>query len=185
MPAPRIIALTGLKHVGKSSVCRYISAHSNRLSADTDDEIVRIAMERLTWTPADQVTPRDVYRHVGAEAFATLETAALEGIIERPVPDDAEIVLATGGGICDNPDAFALLQRRAEIVFLDAPPDLLYGRIAKGGVPAFLDPERPYEHFLTIAAMRRERYRAAADFHVDVGLMDTGRIGDAIIKHFR
>jgi shikimate kinase len=185
MPAPRIIALTGLKHVGKSSVCRYVSAHSNLVGADTDDEIVRIATERLTRPPAVQVTPRDVYREVGAAAFATLETTALEAIFARTVSDSTGIVLATGGGICDNRDAFALLQRHAQIVFLDAPADILYARIAKGGVPAFLDPERPYEHFLEIAAARRERYRTVADFHIDVGRMDTGGIGDAIINHFR
>ncbi|MDA3950117.1 MAG: hypothetical protein PF508_12980 [Spirochaeta sp.] len=185
MPSPRIIALTGLKHVGKSSVCRYIAAHSNRLNADTDDEIVSAAKARLPRAPGLTATPRDVYLELGAATFATLETVAVETVINRAEREDVDIVLATGGGICDNADAFTLLRQRAEIVFLDAPPDSLYPRIAAGGVPAFLDPERPFDHFMELAALRRERYRTAARYRIDVSTLNVDEIGDAIIDHFR
>ena len=162
MPTPRIITLTGLKHVGKSSVSQFVATHSNRRHEDTDEQIVERAARELPNTLSGTVTPRDVYSQLGSAAFAQLETGAVETLIQRAGLQRRETVLATGGGICDNPPAFELLQQRAHIVFLDAPFELLYARIAAGGVPAFLDAERPYDHFMELAARRRERYRAAA-----------------------
>jgi len=156
-------------------VGRYVATHSNRLQGDTDEELAR---------SAGAATPRDVYRNYGKETFAEMETAALETLISRAKRAEREMVVATGGGICDNEQAFDLLTHQTTIVFLDAPTDLLYARFSTHGAPAFLDPARPYDHFVELAAQRRKRYGSVATYHVDATLLNVAQIGDVILELF-
>ena len=86
-------------------------------------------------------------------------------LLFRQVPDKS---LATGGGVCDHPATMAVLSTNYRMLYLHNDPLVLYDRSVRGGVPAFLDPERPREHFLEIAARRDARYREHADLVVDI-----------------
>jgi shikimate kinase len=94
-------------------------------------------------------------------------------------------VIATGGGICDNPSAVEALQSGCTTVYLEDSPEVLYQRIETRGVPAFLDPARPREHFLEIAARRDERYRAFADYTIPVGGRSADEIASTVDKTVR
>jgi shikimate kinase len=102
-----------------------------------------------------------VYRKLGGTAFGTWEAECLR-LLSLPV------VLATGGGVCDHPPTMQVLKEHYHVLYLHDDPLVLYERIVRGGIPAFLDPIRPQEHFLEIAERRGEIYRQTADVIVDL-----------------
>jgi shikimate kinase len=159
----RSYALTGLKHSGKTTLGRRLARELALPFSDLDEEIVRRAASEgiLSDDAGDEPPIRRVYRSLGKTDFGRWEVECLHGI-SQPV------VLATGGGVCDHVPTMELLQERFRILYLHDDPLVLYQRIVRGGIPAFLDPARPREHFLEIAERRGEIYRQTADVIVDL-----------------
>jgi len=180
----RVIALLGLKHVGKSSVGRNVAHRAGWLFRDTDEVICQ---EYAGSYPSASASPsvRDVYRALGVASFQEYETAAVTAILEEVSRRQQRGIIATGGGICDNTAALTLLGSSARTVFLDEAPERLWTRIAGKGVPAFLDPHRPYEHFLELSARRRQVYRDAAEITIPTEGESIEAIGDVILSLIR
>ena len=100
------IILVGLKHSGKSTMGKLLA---KKLSVDffETNEI----MEQMTG-----LSPRDFYNQKGPAKFMIAEEAACHKIVvENP---DKPMVIATGGGICDNAPALNELQNIGNFVFL-------------------------------------------------------------------
>lgn len=156
-------ALTGLKHSGKTTLGRRLARELALPFTDLDDEMVRRAVsEGIITTPGgDEPAIRRVYRQIGASAFGLWEAECLRRV-------SPPVVLATGGGVCDHPPTMEALKEHYRLLYLQDDPLVLYERIVRGGVPAFLDPNRPQDHFLEIAERRGEIYRQAADVIVDL-----------------
>lgn len=163
MQSPKAIALVGLKHVGKSSVGRLLAAATARAFVDSDDEIVRRYAATRTDLQEARKTPREVYQTEGADRFKALESEAITSILGHA----ESVVIATGGGICDNDTAYPLLLAQCTTVFLDDDIDVLYKRATRRGLPAFLDTQRPYRHFVELSTRRRARYLESATYRVD------------------
>lgn len=160
-------------------------------------------------------TIRQLYQFLGRESFLTWEAATLRAVIgqltdmkvdrsgartDAPAAGTTHgvasasadrqrgrlrAVIATGGGICDNPSAVEALQSACTTVYLEDSPEVLYQRIEARGVPAFLDPARPREHFLEMAARRDERYRAFADYTIPIGGRTADEIASTVEKTVR
>lgn len=170
------IAFTGLKHSGKTTLARRLSRRLAYTFRDLDHAMVDLA-EREGWfrrsseAESDRYPIRSLYRAVGGERFRSWETTVLRRITGRPADDgsaDRRVLLATGGGICDNHEAMAILGERYYVLYLRDDPSILYERIAARGIPAFLDPSRPRDHFLEIAERRDTLYRRRAREVVDL-----------------
>ena len=168
MHHPQSIAVTGLKHVGKSTLGHALSVRLGLPFLDLDDLLVRRAQYENILPPGRTPEPpiRTVFRALGAARFGEWEAECV-----REIPSTvsgAAVVLATGGGVCDHPETMAVLSTNYRMLYLHNDPLVLYDRSVRGGVPAFLDPDRPREHFLEIAARRDARYREHADLVVDI-----------------
>ena len=165
----RFLTLVGLKHVGKSSVARELaSSIGGAVLVDIDDEMIRQAQHEGWFHPptaggAPQI--RELYRFMGLPAFATWEATVIERTIALTHPF---CILATGGGVCDNSAAMELLQISRPIVYLYDDPAILYERIIRRGVPAFLDQSDPETSFRQIADRRDQIYRTQADAVITV-----------------
>jgi shikimate kinase len=182
-------ALIGLKHVGKSTIGSYVARRLDRRFDDLDDLLVQEYLkETVVTTDGIPVTPREIYRY-SATLFRHMEYRALvvyfDNLSEPTRPDGRFGILATGGGVCDNDGAFSILTERTTTVFLDESIGVLYRRIITKGIPAFLDMERPEEHFREIAESRRAVYLAAADYVIPTNGLTPSAVGDAIIELIR
>ncbi|MFP4329562.1 MAG: shikimate kinase [Alkalispirochaetaceae bacterium] len=155
------IALTGLKHTGKSSIAPRVARALDRSALDLDEEALRLMRVALP-RPQAGASLRDYVRHYGIDRFRDFELTALEELLNRRFSG----VLACGGGVVDNPGAVRLLTQATTIVYLTCELDILYERILRGGIPPFLDPENPYGSFLEVARRRDAAYRAVADIVV-------------------
>lgn len=194
MGHPRIL-LIGLKHSGKSSVGAVLAVRLGYRFLDLDDEIVRVyrssreggagnggdrgadGSKETRAVPGPTAGPtvgrgvlpptldaRRVYRSVGPDEFRRLEVLAAERIAwERD-----RAVIAAGGGTVENAAAMAALSP-AFVVYLAVPIETLVRRVFSRGVPAFVDPVRPQEHFREICRNRIRACSNAAHLRIEAG----------------
>lgn len=152
----------GMKHCGKSTLGRMLAERRSAAFIDLDELI----LDRIQAAGGSSV--REFYRDRGEEAFRRYEAEAareLAGICERT----RNIAAALGGGTIENTAAMERLEHAGVFVYLETAPDVLFRRIAAGGLPPFLPPERPYEAFLSLYDRRTTLYRQRADIVVPLG----------------
>lgn len=182
------IALTGLKHVGKSTVGSSLATALGFEFVDLDDLLVRRAIHERLVDPTPERTQfsepaiRVIFRTLGADRFGEWEADALGNMPEAY--RNTSIVLATGGGVCDHPASMEIITSRYHVLYLRNDPVVLYERASSRGVPAFLDPDRPKEHFREIARRRDALYRHYADHVVDVSGLSQQDVVAQIIEHY-
>ena len=148
MREPAAVALVGFMGAGKSAVGRELAATLGLPFVDSDDLIVARA------GPIDEI-----FRTRGESAFRALEaelvTAALADAVRRPC------VLALGGGAVLSPEVREALTRLPHVVWLVAPPEVLWARATGPGQAA-----RPLAGdeaaFRRLLAVREPLYRAVA-----------------------
>lgn len=158
---------------------------------DLDDLLVRRAAHEalpgfVDATGSPEPPIRRLFRLLGPEAFARWEYDALRSIPTLAVHE--HVVLATGGGVCERAESMELLSGMFTVLYLHNEHLLLYERSIRHGIPAFLDPGRPRDHFLEIADRRDKIYRTHADICVDLAGCDVPqsieRATDAVRKYY-
>lgn len=186
----RFLTLLGLKHVGKSSVAEaLLMLLPDATAVDIDVEMVSIS-RREGWFPTmDGPDPpvRRLYRHLGPRPFASWEEAVIKRILttERQQEHAGPCIIATGGGVCDNDAALQILEEARPVVYLYEDPVVLYRRIRKGGIPAFLNADDPRRAFIEMAERRDGLYREFADHLVDVSGLKIGEAAEQVLKQVR
>lgn len=98
--------LVGIKGSGKSTHSKKLAEHFKYTYYDTDAVI-----EHVTKTSV-----RDVYLQKGVSWFMQMEEQVCKKIIQAT--ENKEVIISTGGGICDNMPALLELKGKGEIVFL-------------------------------------------------------------------
>lgn len=109
--------LLGCKHCGKSTQGKMLSQKLNLPFFDTDT-----VMEEICKTSV-----RELYAKKGPSAFMEVEEQACKMIAKENA--NKQIVVATGGGICDNAPALTFLRELGTFVFLRLDIDYSISRI--------------------------------------------------------
>ncbi|MBP3771691.1 MAG: hypothetical protein J6I53_03235 [Treponema sp.] len=112
------IILLGIKHCGKSTQGKLLARHFKCPFFDTDDEVTSLAGK----------SPRQIYTDSGKEAFLEAEQKACENLVEKLASAEMAVI-ATGGGICNNPEALEVLHGLGKFVFLNADEKTAANRI--------------------------------------------------------
>ncbi len=107
----------GCKHCGKSTQGRLLAQKLGVTFFDTDDVIGQIR----------GVDFRTLYKTKGVGEFCLAEEEACSKIIREN--ESSQLVIATGGGICDNPPALQELRVCDKFVFLRLDIDYSIARI--------------------------------------------------------
>lgn len=186
------IILMGIKHCGKSTQARLLSQHYSIPSYDTDDIITEITGK----------TPREIYSSDGKEAFMAAEVKACESLKARLIgnPNNAEFnaVIATGGGICNNPDAVEILKTIGTLVFLNSDEETAVSRILRevqtdsdgklSNLPAYIAKENPQslddvrKCFHNFYTERKEIYSSICSIHVSMKPVSKAENMNAILQ---
>ena len=152
----RSIAFIGLKHSGKSGHARRLAEQLELPVFDLDDCILQA---NPAWKSI-----RQLYAARGEAWFRKAELTALADLPQ------GELVLATGGGSMENQALIAKLKQRGMLLlFLDAPEQLLFGRMKKKGLPPFLGSDDPQAVFHRLYEKRRPLALQAADLRIEAG----------------
>ncbi len=179
----RSIILCGIKHCGKSTQGKRIASALGLDFYDTDDLI-------FEQTGMDA---RAIYKSQGKDAFMAAELKACEYLQELlSAPNEASqgqnaaaaksAVIATGGGICQNEPAIAILKKLGTIVYLEVPEITAAGRIVREArflpdgtienLPAYIANKNPADQkevraiFHDFYEERTKKYRSLADITV-------------------
>jgi shikimate kinase len=156
----QFIILTGPKHSGKTSAGKELASLLSCGSTDLDNAIARQSGQ----------SPRALFAG-GPEIFRKAEEVALAAIFEASAATGtSRMVIATGGGIIDNPGALALLKnvQSAIFVFLDLSAETAWERInGEGELPPFLGTENPQAVHRSLHGRRSTAYRRLASFTVN------------------
>lgn len=154
-----ILAIVGPKHVGKSTVGRLLAKELGAAFRDLDDCVQDDSGK----------SPRELYME-GAEHFRAQEAASLEKLLAEN--GDSRLVLATGGGIVDNPPAWERLREDCLLVLLDLDAKGAFERILESarekGLPSFLRTDNPQETHRSLHDSRMDRYRSTAAISLPV-----------------
>jgi shikimate kinase len=146
------LVLIGMMGVGKSTVGRRLAEAWSWPFVDTDDEIERRAGR----------TVAELFAAVGEDGFRRLESDVLADLLAADDPH----VISCGGGVVNQPDNRDALGRRATVVWLTAPEDVLVRRLGAGRERPLLG-DRPGSTLAKLMDERRPFYEEAADHVVD------------------
>ena len=177
----RSIILCGIKHCGKSTQGKRIASALGLDFYDTDDLI-------FEQTGMDA---RAIYKSQGKDAFMAAELKACEylrdilqakGSQGQNAAAAKSAVIATGGGICQNEPAIAILKKLGTIVYLEVPEITAAGRIVREArflpdgtiqnLPAYIANKNPADQkevraiFHDFYMERTKKYRSLADASV-------------------
>ncbi|MCR5605401.1 MAG: hypothetical protein K6F69_01105 [Treponema sp.] len=120
-----LIVLMGIKHCGKTTQGKRLAAFFNCPFYDTD-----AVLQDLTGKSA-----REIYSQEGKEAFMQAEASACEKIMAAEAFE--RLVIATGGGFCNNKKAIDVLrcknkkEGKSIFVFMKADEKVAADRIVK------------------------------------------------------
>ena len=174
----RLIVLVGPKHSGKTSAGKELASLLSGSFVDLDDYI----------TQRSGKSPRALYIE-GPEVFKKAEAGALAALLEAAFsePEMAKsslpLVIASGGGLIDNPDALSFLEKNTAVtsVFLDISAQTAWERIKRDGeLPPFLKTENPEKTHRSLHERRAAAYRQFASLVINAEGKSPGEIAEEI-----
>lgn len=171
MTERRCIALIGMRGAGKTAVGRVLAERLSLPFIDTDERIASAA----------GLTIAEIFARHGEEYFRRLEHDIIMAL--RPEPP---VVIAVGGGAVLDPHNVAHLRAIARVVWLTAPPDVLWRRICgdaetPASRPALTDRPGP-EEVHALLAQRLPLYAAAADVSLDTSDLAPAATADHVLR---
>lgn len=155
---PKIVALVGVRGAGKSTIGARLAA---RLGVDF------LELDRLVEAEAG-VALTEIFATHGEGYFRRLEVAAFR----RLLAEHRNAVLATGGGIVENDEAWTLLDEHAVTVWLRANTDAHWERVVRQGDARPMNGRPSAKAELRRLLARREPLYRRAKVRVD-----TARLG--------
>jgi XRE family aerobic/anaerobic benzoate catabolism transcriptional regulator len=150
---PLIVALLGVRGAGKTTIGAKLAT---RLGLEF------LELDRLVESEAG-LSLADLFATHGEEYFRRLEVTALK----RLLSGHRSAVLATGGGIVDNTEAWALLSVRTTTVWLSASPEAHWERVVRQGDARPMAGRPAAKAELRRLLARREPLYRRARHHVD------------------
>jgi shikimate kinase len=157
--------LVGMMGSGKSVTARALASRLGVRAIDTDAEVARKA----------ECSVADLWSERGEEAFRSLEAAAVGALADHP-----PAVIATGGGVVLDDGNVTRMRASGRVIWLEAQTEVLVARVGNGGSRPLLNDGDPTERLGAIAAGRRARYAAAADFVIDTSGLSVAETADRI-----
>lgn len=159
------IVLIGYRGVGKSTIGRQLAGRMGMTFIDTDELIMQRSGRTI----------RQIFEQGGEPLFRDLESAVIDDLVET---DHA--VIAAGGGVVLRKSNIEKLQANGRIVWLQAPPEVLWKRIEADTVTAENRPNLTsaggLEEILRLLQIRAPLYASAADVALDVADMHPDQV---------
>ena len=142
------VALLGVRGAGKSTVGRLLAERLNYSFVELDHEIERVADLRLA----------DIFAWHGEAYYRRLEHEVLTTLLKS----NRSMVIATGGGIVNHSETYALLQAMAISIWLEASAEAHWSRVvAQGDDRPMRDHPHAMSELRALLAARKPKYLQA------------------------
>ncbi|MCC5647257.1 shikimate kinase [Nostoc sp. CHAB 5824] len=144
--------LIGMMGVGKTTVGRLLAKELGYRFVDTDNVIAQVTGKSIN----------QLFAEVGEAGFRQLESDVLSQVCAI-----TKLTIATGGGIVLRRENWGYLHHGL-IVWLDAPVELIYSRLAEDTTRPLLQDVDPKGKLRSLLEQRTPLY-SQADLHITVG----------------
>ena len=133
------------------------------------DRMIEEYNERET---GQRLSVREIFSKGGEDRFRELEAKAVCDLFLRLDETKNSNVVAVGGRTALNKKVDALLSAMGLVVYLEVSPDEMFARVARSGLPPFVDENDPENHFLRLHKERAPHYRRLAHLTVNLDGLD-------------
>lgn len=151
-PAPRVIALLGVRGSGKTTIGRRLARRLKMRFVELDKQIEHRAGMRLA----------EIFTTHGEEFYRRLERETLTDLLAGR----QSMVLAVGGGLVTAPDTYNLILRQTTTVWLKTKAEDCWNRVLRQGDRRPIDQPQAREALRQLIA-RRDPLYARASIAVD------------------
>jgi shikimate kinase len=158
------IILIGMKHCGKTTLGAALAAQWECPFSDVD----KLIEERNACEGGGPLSVRDIFNQHGEARFVELETAVVCALYLRLADSRDRHVISVGGRTALNTRVDELLAALGLIVYLEVSAGEIFARVARTGIPAFVDQADPAKHFHELYQQRGPHYRRLAHLIVNV-----------------
>lgn len=167
------IILCGLPLSGKTTVGKRLAEKIKWPFIDTD-----VLIEQAYGEKTEHLfTCRKIYRNEGEQPFRELERQQI-----ATLKDTVSTVIAVGGGSLNEQENTKILRSIGQLVYLKVAVDVLWERMKKRGIPAYLNSNYPQKSFYELADTRVHQYEKAADFTIDTRFLNEEETVAAILS---
>jgi shikimate kinase len=188
-PGP-ILALVGLRCVGKSSVGRRLAELTGRPFVDLDDR----TLEGARAAGEEAASVGELLATIGEERFRRHECTALEDLLDEQ-PDEPpgegrgdrpRCILATGGGVVETARARERLRRDTLAIWLSAELDLLRERLRADDVwrPSLTGGD-PADELADLLKRRAPGYREVSVWRIECGDRGVDELAREIVRRLK
>ncbi|MFI5177345.1 MAG: shikimate kinase [Vicinamibacterales bacterium] len=167
-PAPRVIALVGLRGAGKTTIGRRLARRLKMRFAELDHQIETRA----------GLTLSQIFSLHGEEYYRRLEREALVDLLAHHQPH----VITVGGGLVTAPEPNALLLRQTTTVWLKARPEDYWNRVIRQGDRRPVDQHPQAREALRQLVVRREPLYAKAELSIDTSSLAPAQAVERLTK---
>lgn len=158
------VIIIGMKHSGKSSLGKGLANNLSLPFFDTDEII-----ENQTG-----IKVRELFVKQGESSFKKAEFEACKYLLEKK-QNHENLVISTGGGICDNIESVEILKKFGKFILLEVPENICLERILRnskktGSLPGYISRENPkslediQQIFHQFYERRMKSYKEITDF---------------------
>jgi len=167
------IILCGLPFSGKTTTGKMLAETLNWLFIDTD----QLIEEAYAVTAKKKCTCRQIFANEGELAFRELEKQQIANL-----SSSSYSIISIGGGALGDKENVTVLRSKGDMIYLKTPLSLLWKRLQKHGIPAYLNPNEPKNAFFEMAKNRTPLYEAAAQFTIETSHSNQKEIGSKILR---
>jgi shikimate kinase len=161
------IFLVGPMGAGKSTIGRVLASELNRQFRDTDRVIEDRTGADIPW----------IFDMEGEAGFRDRETAVLADLCL-----EADLVIATGGGIVLRPENRQMMKESGYVCYLTASTDQLVERTSRDKKRPLLQVENPRQKIIDLLAHREPIYRDSADFIINTDKRSPKMVAQEIMR---
>ena len=153
------LILIGMMGAGKTTVGKELARRRKLRFADCDQEIIA----------RTGVSVPTIFEIEGEEGFRRRETHMMDELTQ-----EADIVIATGGGVVLSPVNRELMRMRGVVIYLNVPPQILYERTRHDRNRPLLQVDNPRQRIEELFQQRDPLYREVAHLVIEGGRGNPG-----------
>ncbi len=166
----RRLVFIGFRGTGKSTLASSLSAKIEWPVISVDKRVVELVGLNIP----------EIVKKFGWERFRELETEVL-----RKISGENQVIVDCGGGVVENSRNMEMLSGYSQIVWVDAPPEIIIKRLESEKNRPFLT-ETDWKTDVTVNYLRRKPlYEKYSDFRIDTAVESCEQNIRTIMKELR